>query len=323
MLVLVSWLDAGTIDGAIRRFRHFSNPQKLVIMASNHGGGSHASPFVVGDEPVSPVPSTQEQFKMRLDFFDHYLKGVENGVDDWPAIRYYNLGEEAFHSTDVWPVEGWYPQRMYFGADGGLSDEAPESEEGADTYEVDFSVTTGATNRWTTQMGGPVAGLDDRAAMDNRMLAYTSEPLEEDLQITGAPVVTLWVTPDHADGSFFVYLEDVDENGRSRYVTEGGLRAIHRRLWNDPVYGEDGPLHSFEAADRMPMVPGEITELRFKLWATSASFLEGHRIRVAIAGADADTFDRMPAEGDSSITVHRSATHSSFIELPVVVPASE
>ena len=317
MLVLVSWLDAGTVDGALQRWRHFDNPQKLVIMASTHGGAAHASPFVVDRQPVAPVPSVEEQMDLRLAFFDHHLKGVANGVDTWPSIRYHNLGEEVLRHAESWPPAEVRPLRLYMGADHHLVVEPPD-DSGVDVYGVDFSATTGATNRWTTQMGGPVLALSDRGAMDERMLTFTSAPLESDLQVTGAPVVTLSVSSTASDGAFLAYLEDVDESGRSRYVTEGGLRAVHRKLWVDPVFGTDGPLHSFLRSDSMPLVPGEVAEIRFRLWPTSVLFRQGHRIRVALAGADADTFDRLPESGEVTWTLHRGADRRSFIELPTL-----
>ena len=91
-------------------------------------------------------------------------------------------------------------------------------------------------------MGGPVAGLDDRAPMDARMLTSTSEPLPAGVQVTGIAVVTLHVASDHTDGAFLAYLEDIDAEGRSRYITEGGLRAVHRKPWKDPLFGRNGPL---------------------------------------------------------------------------------
>jgi len=313
MLVLVSWLDAGTIDGTIQRLTRLTNAQKVLIMASGHGGGGHASPFVVGSDPVAPEPSADEQFAMRLAFFDHYLRGVDNDVLDWPNVRYFTMGEEAFHEADTWPPAASSPRRWFMAADGAL-DLEPGSD-GTDSYTVDFGVTTGSTNRWTTQMGGPVRDLDNRGAMDARMLTYTTAPLEHDLEVTGAPVVMLEVSSDHADGAFFVYLEDVDPAGRSRYVTEGGLRAVHRRPYEPKHLGE--PLHSFRQDDALPLVPGEMTELEFRMWPTSVLFRKGHRIRVAIAGADADTFDRLPAEGTPTITLHRGRSGSSIL-LPVI-----
>jgi len=194
MLVLVSWLDAGTIDGTIQRLTRLSNPQKVVIMATRHGGGGHASPFVVSSEPVEPEPSVDEQFGLRIAFFDHYLRAADNDVLDWPNIRYFTLGEEVFHEADSWPPAPPAEYRLFMTADSSLSDEPAAS--GTDSYAVDFGVTTGGTNRWTTQVGGPVMDLDDRGAMDARMLTYTSAPLQSDLEVTGAPIVSLQVSSD-------------------------------------------------------------------------------------------------------------------------------
>lgn len=318
MLVLVSWLDAGTIDGALQRFRHLGNPQKLVIMATNHGGALHASPFEVGRDTVPPKPSIEEQFELRLAFFDQHMKGGSAGVDAWPAVRYYNLGEEAFREADSWPPGELSPERWYFRKRNGLSTQPPATDPGVDRYEIDFTVTTGATNRWKTQMGEAVLGLSDRGAMDARMLSYTSEPLAADLQVAGAPVVSLSVASDHDDGAFLAYLEVVDEDGRSRYVTEGGLRAIHRKPWHSSVFGDDGPLHSFRRGDRMPLVPGDVVTLTFRMWPTAVLIRKGQRIRIAIAGADADTFDRVPAEGTPTISVYRSVAQPSFVDLPTL-----
>ena len=68
----------------------------------------------------------------------------------------------------------------------------------------------------------------------------------------------------------------------------------------------------------MPLVPGEIAELRFGLLPVSVLVRRGHRLRVAIAGHDKDTFERIPADGDPTITVQRNAVYSSHIDLPVI-----
>ena len=154
--------------------------------------------------------------------------------------------------------------------------------------------------------------------MDAKMLTYTSAPLAADLQLAGTPVVSLWVASDHDDGAFFVYLEDVDADGRSRYVTEGGLRAIHRKLSKNPDFEQTSPFHSYARSDALPLVPGEVAELRFQLHPTSVLLRRGHRLRLAIAGADADMFDRVPAKGKPTIRLHRARMRASFVELPVV-----
>lgn len=316
MLVLTSWMDAGTAEGTIQRLEHFSNPQKVLLMSTAHGGWCHASPFSVSDSLLYPVPRMQVQNNLQLEFFDHYLKGVDKGVEDWPLVRYFNMGEEKFLESDVWPIAGTEETKYFFNADGGLSSSAPVEAEGSDSYKVDFGVSTSKYNRWTTQMEGPVKNLNNRNEMDERMLVYTSQPVTEDIQITGTPVVRLQMTSTHEDGAVIVYLEDVDENGNSTYITEGGLRLIHRK---EQVQDEENfNMHSFNELDAQPMVKGEVSEVAFKLWPTSVMIKKGHSIRIAIAGADKSIFDRFPKNGKPTYEIMRNATKMSFVELPIV-----
>lgn len=318
MLVLVSWMDAGTADGTLLRFRHFSNPQKVLILASTHGGGYNASPYAVSAAPLPPQPSLDDQMEMRRLFFDHHLKGADNGVEEWPAMRFFNLGEEAYHDTEVWPPAETETTTLYMDSGGRLTADAEAVASGSDEYTVDPGVSTGPNNRWMAQMGAPVLNLDDRGAMDARMLTYTTAPLESDLQIAGYPVITLNLASDREDGAVFVYMEDVDPEGRSRYVTEGGLRLIHRRAVPNPYFPGEEPYHSFARSDAEPMTPGEAVTMSFRLWPIAALVRAGHRIRIAVAGADAGMFDPVPVDGDATLTVYRGGADGSRIELPVV-----
>lgn len=315
MLVLTSWMDAGTAKGTLLRLQHFSNVQKVVMMATSHGGWSHASAFQVGEELLHPAPTYEEQMQLQLDFFDFYMKGKDTKVDEWPLIRYYNLGEEAFKTANEWPIPATTQQRMYFNDQNLLSNNIPETPNTFDTYKVDPKTTTGEKNRWTTQMGGPVINLNDRGEMDQRMLTYTTTPFDEELQITGEVVVNLKLSSTHQDGGLFIYLEDVDSSGQSRYITEGGLRLIHRKVNIDPTYGY---LHTYFEQDAELMEPGKMEEAQIVMQPTSVLIKKGHRLRIAIAGADKDTFDRIPKNGRPTYTIYRSAETPSFITLPVV-----
>ncbi len=323
MLVFASWLDAGTADGALSRLRNFANPQKVVILASTHGGTNHASPYLVGSEPLPPSPSLREQMEMRRLFFDRHLKGEANEVDDWPALRFFNMGTYgmgggSWHEADRWPPAGTETRTLHMDADGKLAGEGAEIAAGADRYQVDREVTVGPHNRWYAQLGNPVLNLDDRGAMDARMLTYTTPPLETDLQIAGSVVATLRMAADREDGSLFVYLEDVDPTGRSRFVTDGGMRLIHRKVSPNPYFPADTPYHSYARADAQPMPVGEAVRVVVRLWPTAALIRAGHRIRIAIAGADADTFDPLPADGEIAFTIHRGGADGSRVALPVV-----
>jgi putative CocE/NonD family hydrolase len=311
-----SWFDAGIADAVIRRFLTFNNVQRAVIGPWNHGGLYHASPYLPTETPTDP--SLLSQWLECIRFSDHYLKGIDSGAASQKILIYYTLGEEKWKTTSVWPPSGSMSQRWYFAADNALSQNLPRTKSGADTYTVDFEATTGKTNRWHTQLGFIVV-YRNRAQEDRRLLTYTSPPLENDTEFTGCPIVTLYVTSTAADGAFFVYLEDVDETGKVTYVTEGQLRAIHRKVSeNPPPYKQLTPYHSFKREDSMPLVPGEVTELSFGLLPTSVLIRKGHCIRVAIAGHDKDTFTRIPAEETPVIAVARNKTHASFIDLPII-----
>lgn len=91
--------------------------------------------------------------------------------------------------------------------------------------------------------------------MDARMLTYITPPLDADMHMAGSPTIDLMVSSTHTDGVVIVYLEDVDEKGRSRYVTEGGMRLIHRKLSQDSLLGIS-PYASFARRDAAPMRPG-------------------------------------------------------------------
>lgn len=308
-----SWYDAGTANGVLSRFMTWRVPQFVVIGAWSHGGGHHASPFQPAEAPADPSPVVQAD--AAACWFDHHLRGGPASLRPG-RIAYYTVGEERWKVTDRWPVPGTGSERLFLGPKRALTRTAPTDAE-TDTYVVDFEATTGTRNRWYTQLGGGDVVYPDRAEADLRLLTYTSEPLDRDLEVTGNAVVTLRLATSATDGAFFVYLEDVAPDGRVTYVTEGQLRGIHRLVTEAP-YRVLYPYHSFTQRDAAPMTPGAVSELRFGLLPVSVLFRRGHRIRVALAGADKDTFARVPAEGAVTWQVSRTPNAPSYIDLPVV-----
>ena len=149
-------------------------------------------------------------------------------------------------------------------------------------------------------------------------MIYQSPPLEADLEICGYPVVSLQIASSEPDCAFFVYLEDVAPDGRVYYLTEGQLRALHRKIsLAEPPYVMQTPYHSFKQADALPLIPGEPAEITFGLQPISALVRAGHRLRVGLAGCDRDTFTPVPAEGKPEWWIFRNAERASWIELPV------
>jgi putative CocE/NonD family hydrolase len=130
----------------------------------------------------------------------------------------------------------------------------------------------------------------------------------------------LYVTSTEPDGAFIVYLEDVHPGGKVTYITEGVLRAIHRRVYSESVKDKlELPQHTYLREDGEPLKPGEPAELSFCLLPTSVLLKAGHRLRLSIAGHDKGTFPRIPAQGNPVVTVLRNRIYCSSIDLPVRV----
>jgi putative CocE/NonD family hydrolase len=311
-----SWMDAGTSQGVINRFRTWSNPQTVVIGPWSHGGGNHTDPFLPTDTPTDPPSATQ--LDQATCFLDQYVKGTGGPFGERTVI-YYTMGEGKWKKTSVWPVAGTSTRRWYLGANGSLTASTPATPSGTDQYRVDFDVGTGPDSRWHTQLGGFDVIYPDRAEIDRRLLTYTSDPLERDVEVTGQGVITLYLASTATDGDFIVYLEDVASDGRVTYIQEGHLRGIQRKVSTEPPpYRILYPYHTFKKKDGQPLVPGQVAKLAFQLYPTSVLFKAGHRIRIALAGADKDNFARTPATGEVTWTVSHTRAAPSSIELPVV-----
>jgi putative CocE/NonD family hydrolase len=214
------------------------------------------------------------------------------------------------------------PTPVYLGAGNRLTLEAPTAVAASDRYVVDPTATTGRRTRFKTLMGRALINpYPDRAEQDRKLLVYDGEPLPKDMEVTGHPLVWLTIAADTTDAAVFVYLEDVAPDGTVTYVTEGQLRALHRKLSDKPApTWQAGPYRTFRRADAMPLVPGEPAELAFELLPTSYLFKAGHRIRIAIAGADAGHFAPIPADPAAqppTLTVFRDRERTSRVVLPV------
>ncbi len=310
------WFDASNAQNVIARFLTLKNPLQAVIGPWGHGALFHASPYKPIGTPVDP--SVKAQFIECFQFLDSYLRDSGNGNPERKLV-YYTMGEEKWKSTTAWPPANVVPERWFLSADHKLSKDRPSEEDAADAYTIDFEATTGPTNRWHTLLGGFAVIYPDRSKEDARLLTYTSAPLAEDCEITGHPIVTLYITSNATDGAFYAYLEGVEKTGKVTYITEGQLRAIHRRVSTEtPPFRLPVPYHTFKRKDGMPLVPGEVAELTFGMHPTSILIKKGHSIRLAIAGHDKDTFARIPPDAAPKITVSRSHLFASSVDLPVV-----
>ena len=234
---------------------------------------------------------------------------------------------EEWQSAWEWPLPEEERTDFYFakgrtGTVGSANDGALRLDpgtDGVDEYTVDYTATMGFENRWVNTHGGP-SGYPDLTENDTKGLTYTTPPLDEDLEVTGHPVVNLWVTSSADDGDFFVYLEEVDAEGRSDYVSEGVLRASHRAVREVPFDDFGLPHHRSNEKDAEPL-PDHPVQLAIDLHPSSNVFDAGHRLRITITGADADnnlTPKRSPAP---RVRLYRDGERRSHVTLPVIPSA--
>ncbi len=308
-----SWLDSGYVTAMIHRFINIKNPHIAIIGDWNHGAVYPANPLKPDKTVVSPTP--RERITTWIDIFESVIYG--EGFQG-KTLYYYTMGEEKWKMTHVWPPESQIRQKWFLEEEFALTTSRPKVKLGEDPYKINFLASTGKLNRWWTLLGLPI-DYSNREKADRKLLTYTSSPLQEDIEITGQPIITLYLASTHEDGAIYAYLEEVDTDGNVHYFTDGNLRLIHRKVSTEkPPYKTLVPYHSFKKTDASPLVPGEITEVIFGFRPTSVVIRKGHRIKLAIAGADRDTFKRYPSEGKPTITIARNTDHASYIDLPII-----
>ena len=261
---------------------------------------------------------------MQLDFFDYWLKGKHNGAGEEGPVRVYVMGANEWRDEKDWPLSGTEWRRYYLhsrgransaAGDGALSLETPGSEP-ADVFLYN------PLNPVPTNGGGLCCyhnalpgGAFDQSAIERRadVLVYSTEPLAEDLEVTGPVKLTLYASSSAPDTDFTAKLVDVDECGCfARNLTDGILRARARESKSDPRL----------------ITPGKIYEFEIDMWSTSNLFKAGHRIRLEVSSSNFPRFDRNPNTGHDLFadaetqpalqTVRHDRGFASYLTLPVI-----
>jgi putative CocE/NonD family hydrolase len=300
------WFDMYPRD-MVLWFNNLDNPKKLAIGPWNH----------------------YESYGLdlaaeHLRWYDYWLKGIDNGIMDEPPIIYYTMGaaeDKAVRLSEQWPppsaeLAKYYLHSIDSPSDRLLSMKPPSDAAGKDEYIVDYTATSGKATRWT-QTSGIAPKYPDMTQNDEKGLTYTTEPLAGNVEVTGSPVIHLWVESTANDGDFFAYLEEVDKDGISNYITEGLLRASHRAINEAPFNNMDLPYHRSFAED-IAELPDKPAELVFDLIPTSNVFDAGHRIRVTITCADRDNALTPELSTVPVVTVFCGSEYASFIILPII-----
>jgi putative CocE/NonD family hydrolase len=215
-----------------------------------------------------------------------------------PAVTYYTYNEAgpaAWKSSPRWPLAAEKRVPYYF--ESGSLAAAPPGPAGETRKQVEYGVTDASF--WKTGM------------------SFAGAPLEKDLEVTGHPVVHVWLASTATDADVVARIDDVAPDGTATYVgIEGKLRASMRALAPAPYENLGLPWHPGTEASRQPLEPGKPAELVFDLMPTSYLFKAGHRVRITLQFSDARATTKL--DPPPQVTVLQGAEHPSRIILPVI-----
>ncbi|MGH8175886.1 MAG: CocE/NonD family hydrolase [Steroidobacter sp.] len=322
------WYDIFNI-GNLKNFEYLQNHgaagakgnQKLLMGPFGHGPLSGDLAYPDSGSIRSPSGGGADD---ELRWFDHWLKGVDNGIMREPPVRYYRMAaakkdapspKNEYRTAANWPPQH-RPTRYYLQSKFGLSTNAPSASKAGHSYRFDPANPV-------KSVGG--ANLTfERGPMDQRLigeredyLRFMTKPLEEDVAITGPVSAELWVATDGPDSDIMAKLVDVYPDGYEAIVLDTPIRLRYRngRMQADQV---------------KMMTPGQAEKVTIDLWATSLLFEKGHRIALHLTSSNHPRYDVNDNNGAppgepakprvAKNTVYFDKEHPSAVILPVTTP---
>jgi putative CocE/NonD family hydrolase len=322
-----AWYDI-FLGGSLRNFMGIKSGggteearkgQRLLVIIGGHAGGGRK----IGEVDFGPEAEKTNEDDITLRWYDFLFKGVQNEFAIGKPVRIFVMGANQWREEDDWPLARAKTTKYFLhsqgaanssAGSGSLSTTAPASEP-ADkfTYDPAKPVPT---------IGGPLCcdsahlapGPHDQRILEERtdVLAYSTPPLEHDVEVTGPVRLEFFASSSAADTDFTAKLVDVSSDGTAINLTEGILRARYRDSQSQAT----------------PLNPGLVYPLSIDLWATSNVFRTGHRILLEISSSNFPRFDRNLNTGElaansakwatATNTVLHDKAHPSALLLPIV-----
>ena len=336
-LNVAGWWDQEDFYGPLKIYelleRHDSeNRNFLVVGPWNHGGWSRSDGQKLG--PIDFGSKTSEYYRKNVlaRFLAYHLKG--KGTLDLPEALTFRTGANEWVRHDAWPPKrNAVARQLYFQVNGKLSFDPPPrtAAEAFDSYVSDPANPVPYRHRpvevrsgWTTWL------VEDQRFVDHRpdVLTWTTEPLTDDVVISGKVVANLFASTSGTDSDWIVKVIDVYPE---KYEPDPKLGGYELMIAGDVFRGRYR--NSFEKPE--PIVPNAVTRYEIAFPANDHVFLKGHRIMVQVQSTWFPVIDRNPQrfvpniflakESDFQLAtqrVFRSGQHASYIAMPVEAPAA-
>ena len=318
--LMCGWYDyyAGATFEYYNRLRKLGATSEIRVIVNP---GDHLN-RIPGDRDFGPH-AEKDEVGLAVRWLDYLFRGIDAGVREEAPVRIFVMGIDQWHSENEWPLARTEFTRYYFHSDAGARcgglDVHPPDEELPTTYVYDpedpLPALGGNHSCLESDSGLVRAGPVDQRPNEHRrdLLVFTSEPMEEDTEVTGPVAVKLYAATDCPDTDFVAKLIDVYPDGTAYNLTEGIIRARFREsVWEPPKLLE----------------PGKVYEYTIELLPTSNVFLRGHRMRVHLTSSNFPLWDRNPNTGheqgmDAELcvaqqTIFHDRRRPSHIVLPIV-----
>ena len=325
--------DAEDLQGPYKIFRSVAamspgTPDHLVEGPWVHGGWAFTKGDHLGAVNFAGDNSAFFNDRVLLPFFQQYLKDAPDPKLATAVV--FETGTNVWRSYDSWPPKNTRAKTLYFDAGGRLSFEPAKDGSGYDEYVSDPNHPVPFVETQSTDVPQTYMDADQRfAARRTDVQTYQTEPLEQDITVTGSVSPRLWVSSSGTDSDFDVKLIDVYPPDYPN--PEPNPKDVHMGGYQQLVRGEPFRAkfrNSFEKPE--PLVPNQPTAINFDLPSISHTFRRGHRIMVQIQSTWFPLTDRNPQKFESipdakpedfqkaTERVYRSGEHVSAIVLPVL-----
>jgi predicted acyl esterase len=308
------------LRGVIRGYEEVKTPKKMMLV---HG-------VLDGDEMA--IYNSPEMKLLMLRWYDHWLKGNDTGMMEEPPVSVFVRGDNVYRLENEWPLARTNYRKLYFHAgpsgaveslnDGRLSWTPPMVENSSFSYSY-------PDPDWLHFSGGGTAVIDENGVVygQRRIPTFTSDPLQQDLEVTGNIVLVLYASSDQSNTDFFCRLVDQapdDEQipgmpPKGLILTRGWLKASHAATKSEELSRPFRPYYLHDKPQRIE--PGKIYRYEIEVWSTSNVFKKGHRIRIDVACGDAPPLDfggHYYGIKVGTDTYYHDKDHPSHIVLPVI-----
>lgn len=279
-------------NAIIRYFEKLEVPKKLYLNRAVHGTDA------LVQDPI-------KEFDLVMDWFDHHLKGVENGImNDTVGIVSYNTENKEIYLEKYrdLPFNNAEIKTLHMGprfliGNGSLNEEHFSEynfKNWIETCEDESGISTGKWDGpfWWYHFNIPTIDFL-RFTNHERAVVYESKMFGHEMKIRGIPRMNLWISSDKAIEKLQViaYLYEIDENGRGALISHGPATVN---------YAE----------------PGKPVELSIELMALAHDIKAGHGIAVAIDTKDPLFLDPTPEDYRVNFHLYSDPARESKIEIP-------